>query len=107
MAAAVTGDARGAVSTTATGTVAALCTEWAYDFVFSCDGVAGSETVNVLPLPGLLVQGMLPPCRSTMDLVMESPRPTPGIAAWRAAPVRKKRVKIFDVSSVVIPMPVS
>ena len=68
---------------------------------------AGSARVKVLPLPGMLWQVMVPPWRSTMDLVMDSPRPTPGMAAWRAAFVRKKRVKILVVSSVVMPMPVS
>ncbi len=41
------------------------------------DLVAGSQTRNVLPVPGVLSTVILPPCASTSPRVMKSPSPSP------------------------------
>ena len=43
-------------------------------------GVAGSVSVKVVPSPSVLVIVSFPPCASTTALVIDSPRPTPGMA---------------------------
>ena len=42
-------------------------------------GADGSRTVNVVPTPTVLCTSIVPPCRSTSDLTIASPRPVPGL----------------------------
>ena len=48
--------------------------------------------LNVLPCPMTLLTQMCPPCISTNERVIESPRPVPEISWVRAVEARKKRV---------------
>lgn len=49
---------------------------------------AGSQTVNVLPLPSSLRTSIRPPCLRTMWRHMAKPSPTPETFALRAAAPR-------------------
>ena len=52
------------------------------------DQVAGRVRVKVVPWPGTLATATRPPCASTRDLTMASPRPDPPASAVRAASAR-------------------
>ncbi len=61
--------------------------------------------MKVDPPPSMLSADRVPPWRSTIALEMARPSPTPGIAAFRAADVRKNFEKMPAISSLDIPVP--
>ena len=69
--------------------------------------LSGSRTRNTLPRPTSLSTSIRPPWLSTIDFVIESPRPTPWMLCSSACRVRKKRVNSWSRSRASIPMPVS
>ena len=69
--------------------------------------VLGSVSVNVVPTPSVLLTVMLPPCRSTPCLTIDSPSPVPPILREWLLSARKNRSNILSMHSAGMPMPVS
>ena len=67
----------------------------------------GSVTENVLPLPRLLSNAMLPPSKSVSALQMESPMPQPSLVLVREVSTCRKRSKMTIFFSSGIPSPLS
>ena len=70
--------------------------------------VAGSRTMNSLPLPGpSLIAVTLPPCISASERAMVRPMPSPPSERARERSPWAKSSNIFGILSGAIPMPVS
>ena len=70
--------------------------------------IRGSVTTNVEPLPGpSLAARIVPPCRSTTALAIDSPRPRPPNCRVTAGSPCSKASKMCGSASGLIPLPVS
>ncbi len=49
---------------------------------------SGKKTLKMVPVPSLLSTSILPPCASTIDLVIDNPSPAPPVRLARETSAR-------------------
>mmetsp|Transcript_4728 Transcript_4728/g.13258 ORF Transcript_4728/g.13258 Transcript_4728/m.13258 type:complete len:459 (+) Transcript_4728:1054-2430(+) len=74
---------------------------------FTCSRCIGMLNLNTLPFPISLSSHILPPERSTMTLLMDSPNPVPLVSLVSVPSTCSKGRKTFSTSCAGIPRPVS